>query len=226
MQIYQDVFPGSEYWRSCRKICMLTCSDYASAMNCVDAHKSRIHLYEVKMGLKEDKENEYSRHLYENGQHQEQLCIQWFECINDHRILYFRPGFWKDHSDDRLGGSPDGVLSVHGERFVVEIKSPDNWPPKLKWYPVIQLMGNMHAGEIYRGLLVYFSSMHGKPLMFLVEFNDEIWDMIMDGLIPFLECMETGTTPRSPCKKTMKKLDVTQYVTPINDVRELIPKKR
>lgn len=187
---------------------MLTCSDYASAVNASGAYMSRISLYKIKKGIKEKKVNKFAQDMMDNGVFQEKVCIEWFESNADPKILYFRPGFFIDPFDSRLGGSPDGVLYVHGTPLIVEIKSPTTWiehPGDVKWRHLIQIMGVMHAsGSIFRGLLVYFSSEKPAPSLFYVRFDPLVWSFVYDGLRDFLSCLERDVPPPSPCKKTFK----------------------
>lgn len=228
LQPYSLIFPGTDQWQRVRGVCMLTCSDYASAVNSADAYMSRILLYNVKKGLKDKNVSDYTQKIMENGTMQEKLCIEWFESCADPKILYFRPGFFIDPFDPRLGGSPDGVLYVHGTPLIVEIKSPVNWiedPGDVKWRHLIQLMGVMHAsGSIYEGLLVYFSSEKPSPSMFYVRFDPLVWSFIYDGLKDFLTCMERDIPPPTPCKKTFRGAgwnDISEWVVKVESLAAL-----
>lgn len=227
-QPYAVIFPGTKQWESIRNICKLTCSDYASAINSFDAYMSRVSLWKVKMKMKEREVNDYTKSLMDNGIVQEKLAIEWFESNPDPKIMYFRPGFFIDPFDNRLGGSPDGVLTVHGDTYAVEIKSPVNFVEDVrdvKWRHVIQLTGIMHAsGFIYKGLLCYYNNMLPKPSLFVVKFDGPLWDFIYEHLKDFLCCLE-GIPPRTPARKTFKDWDITPFVRQIHDLSELIPKK-
>jgi hypothetical protein len=142
-----------------------------------------------------------------NGQYQEQLCIEWFESLPNEDVKFFRPGFWIDPSDPRLGGSPDGVLQV-GDRFhVVEIKNPDKMIEKVEdvqWKHIIQLMGLMHASGIECGVLCYFQAGR-SPNLFSVAYDEDIWDAIYAELLIFMTCLQMNTAPSSPASKLFKK---------------------
>lgn len=211
-----DVRPGSLYWTKCREHCKLTCSDYPSACNAVDAYMSRIKLFKMKTGqLKDDHPCLMTQQLRINGQYQEKLAVQWFESIPNDNVKFFRPGFWIDREDPRLGGSPDGLLSVYGEDYVVEIKNPSEMieaPKDVKWRHVIQLMGLMHASGVRLGVLCYYSSMFVAPNLFMVIFSDHLWNFIYKKLETFLRCLEKNEPPHSPCDKTFREWDITEFV--------------
>jgi hypothetical protein len=206
-QPLNDVFPNTALWKKCRKLCTVTCSDYASAINCDGAYESRIKLYKVKKGLKSNEPSAMTEAHWENGHYQEELAVQWFESQGDEDIKFFRPGFWIDPSDSRLGGSPDGVLQIGESLHVVEIKNPDTMIERAEdvpWRHIIQLMGLMHASGIESGVLCYFQAGRA-PNLFGVAYDEDIWAKIYKELMVFMNCLERDILPPSPAPKIFKK---------------------
>lgn len=205
-QPYNAVFPNSHLWEQVRKVCLLTASDFPAAVNCEGAYKSRSKLYKHKKGLEVEKESEMTKKLRENGHLQEELAIQWIQEQTDMKL--YRPGFWIDEKDPRLGGSPDGLIHMGGTFFyVLEIKSPVKMirtKENIKWRHIIQLYGLMHISGGLNGMLCYFKAGE-EPSFFMVMYYAPVWEDIYSHIRTFLLCLERDQKPSSPAPKTFKK---------------------
>jgi hypothetical protein len=222
MQPYLWVKPNSDEHKEARKQCSLTCGDYASAVNCVDAYQSRKKVFRIKMtGNKE--QSQYQQYLLDHGDSMEPIAID--ELLKSEKIMvYLRPTFFIDGSIcAELGGSPDGVVVTSSNSILLlEVKCPaEKVPLQVEDVPVryiLQVMGYMHASNLYQTLLMFFNPQF-EPVYFRVKYDAELWEEIESLLCEFCEFLKTSTPPPSPAKKTFKELlkkeVISQYVQQI-----------
>lgn len=227
----QCLVQGSAMHGLIRTQCVLTASEYASAVNCYDAYESAISLYKRKKEGREKETNHFAEFLMERGNEMEALCKDWINKWWSNWILTC-PGFFFYPEDPRFGASPDGMLLDirTGKQFVLEIKSRSpgfgsKTPPKpiekvedIPMKYIIQIMGEMAACKVGNAYLVIYSPDVQAPKVFHVVYNEDLWGSIYDNLCTFARCLAGDQEMDKRNPKLYRSVDLTKFVTlvPIN----------
>jgi hypothetical protein len=222
LQPYLQINLSSPTYHKLRsRKCLITCSDYASAINCFDAYKSRKKLYGIKIGSVQEKENHYSQLIMDHGNRMEVVALN--HLMENWELLLLRPSFFLDLQNPRLGGSPDGILvslKPNHSIYLLEIKCPaeaglPEGISEVKMRYIIQIMGLLHATQLRQGILMYYVAPL-EPKYFVITFDREMWEEISEKLEEFISFLEKKISPPSPSKKTFKDFNISKFVKEIS----------
>lgn len=213
-QPFFNVFPGTQSWEEARTKCVLTASEYANAVNCVDSYISMRKFYQMKLGEVTMVHNDFQIAMMDNGRVQEEYACDYVNEFPGLKLL--RPAFFVDLDDTRLGASPDGlILSKHGQ-YVLEIKAPTEPVTEVKQIKMryfIQIQGQLSATGLKRAVLLYYSRPM-IPTAFVIQFSPVIWKQIKEKLVQFMTMLENRSMdPSGKYQKTFKDLDISKYVS-------------
>lgn len=156
VQPYINAEPLSNEWFAARKVdgngkFRITASDFHRAVS--KGVKTREALLRKKLKCqteKEKRQEDFLQNMFAWGREHEQAGIDAF--LKDYPQGYFtQTGLWLHPDNQRIGGTPDGILyTTQGELFVLEVKCPctpamlHNLPPAARSYNALQCMANAY----------------------------------------------------------------------------------
>lgn len=202
-KLVSAVDQGTYMWLALReKLCRNMTMSRAAQMIGVHPYDSRNQAYQEFTDGKEKKRDDFGRACMDRGSRLEKVVMEMWNQKHSDLVREVGLVVWKEGIMN-LGASPDGLVTTkcidkeEPEVMVVEIKAPADGVDKgipVHWY--CQMLGEMRATKADRCLFLVARTQPELGVnAYHVEWSEEAWGLIVEGLKEFHRFLMKGVPP-------------------------------